>query len=114
MRTLLLVAAVVWSLFATAAGVVKCVDAAGKITFTQTTCPVGAASELLEIKASQRPSGEGPAVRLADPSKTYIKRKPKPIGEVSPAPRPSGNTPAAKKTSAPKTPKTYVTMTPKL
>ncbi len=65
-----------------AATVVKCMDSSGKVTFVQNQCPEGLVGELRDVKASQRPSGDGPAVRMADPSKTYVTAKPKPVRKV--------------------------------
>jgi hypothetical protein len=76
---ILAAAALLGSTSASAATVVKCVDDAGKITYAQNECPAGLVGEQHDVKASQRPSGEGPAVKLADPSKTYIKQEPKPV-----------------------------------
>ncbi|MCY1544208.1 hypothetical protein D9M68_800720 [compost metagenome] len=64
---------------------VKCVDAVGKVTFAQNECPAGMVGEQHDVKTSQRPSGEGPAVKLADPSKTYTSPRPK-VSKPRPAP----------------------------
>lgn len=78
MRLWILAAALVCSTAAQAATVVKCTDAAGKVTFAQNVCPGDTQGGEVEVKAAARPSGEGPAVQLADPSKTYVAPKPKP------------------------------------
>ncbi|WP_395501832.1 hypothetical protein [Ectopseudomonas mendocina] len=52
-----------------AASVVKCVDAAGKVTFSQHACPSPDHDVAVVSVNNQRPSGEGPATRLADPSR---------------------------------------------
>lgn len=49
-----------------AASVFKCVDAAGKITFSQSACASGSSSEAISPNA-QRPSGAGKSVQMADP-----------------------------------------------
>lgn len=67
-----------------AATVVKCVDAKGKVTFVQNQCPDGLDGELHEVKDNPRPSGDGPSVRMADPSKTFIKKEPKRVRRVVP------------------------------
>lgn len=78
MRLWILAAALACSTAAQAATVVKCTDAAGKVTFAQNVCPGDTQGGEVEVKAAARPSGEGPAVQLADPSKTYVAPKPKP------------------------------------
>ncbi|WP_280377989.1 hypothetical protein [Pseudomonas sp. BN515] len=85
MRLWILAAALLGSASASAATVVKCVDAAGKITYAQNECPAGLVGEQHDVKASPRPSGEGPAVKLADPSKTYIKKESRPVRRAAPA-----------------------------
>lgn len=77
MRHFLIAAALVCCGTASAASVVKCVDAAGKVTFAQNECPAGQAVEKHEVKASQRPSGDGPAVKLATPIKPSASPKPR-------------------------------------
>lgn len=77
-RLWILAAALACSTAAQAATVVKCTDAAGKVTFAQNVCPGDTQGGEVEVKAAARPSGEGPAVQLADPSKTYVAPKPKP------------------------------------
>ena len=54
---------------AQAATVVKCVDAAGKVTFSQHACPSAEHDSAVMSVNNQRPSGDGPAIRLADPAK---------------------------------------------
>lgn len=78
MRLWIIAAALACSTAAQAATVVKCTDAAGKVTFAQNVCPGDTQGAEVEVKAAARPSGEGPAVQLADPSKTYVAPKPKP------------------------------------
>ncbi len=78
MRLWIIAAALVCSTAAHAATVVKCTDAAGKVTFAQNVCPGDTQGGEFEVKTAPRPSGEGPAVQLADPSKTYVVPKPKP------------------------------------
>ncbi|MCU9947497.1 DUF4124 domain-containing protein [Pseudomonas sp. PDM13] len=78
MRLWIIAAALVCSTAAQAATVVKCTDAAGKVTFAQNACPGDTKGAEVDVKAAARPSGEGPAVQLADPSKTYVAPKPKP------------------------------------
>ena len=74
MRSLMLLILLVAALFAHAASVVKCVDAAGKVTFVQHGCPsVDHASEVVTAN-SPRPSGDGPATRLADPGRAPLVR----------------------------------------
>lgn len=51
------------------ATVFKCVDAAGKITFTQHDCPAASQDSSVVSVSNQRPSGAGPATMMADPSK---------------------------------------------
>lgn len=66
----LLISLAAW-LFASqlqAANVFKCIDAAGKVTFTQYQCDGHASSEEVAAPAAQRPSGDGPAVKIAKPS----------------------------------------------
>lgn len=53
---------------AVAGSISKCVDASGAITFSQHGCADGGAGQEVEAKAAPRPSGEGPAVKMADPS----------------------------------------------
>jgi predicted outer membrane repeat protein len=77
-RLWILAAALACSTAAQAATVVKCTDASGKVTFAQNVCPGDTQGGAVEVKAAARPSGEGPAVQLADPSKTYVAPKPKP------------------------------------
>lgn len=77
MRLWILAAALACSTAAQAATVVKCTDATGKVTFAQNVCPGDTQGGEVEVKAAARPSGEGPAVQLADPSKTYAAPKPK-------------------------------------
>lgn len=87
MRLWILAAALACSTAAQAATVVKCVDGAGKVSFAQNTCPAGTTGASVEVNAAQRPSGDGPAVQMADPSKTYARPKPKP------APKPAAPEP---------------------
>lgn len=87
MRLWILAAALACSTAAQAATVVKCVDGAGKVSFAQNTCPAGTTGASVEVNAAQRPSGDGPAVQIADPSKTYARPKPKP------APKPAAPEP---------------------
>lgn len=87
MRLWILAAALACSTAAQAATVVKCVDGAGKVSFAQNTCPAGTTGAAVEVNAAQRPSGDGPAVQMADPSKTYARPKPKP------APKPAAPEP---------------------
>lgn len=56
---------------AQAATVFKCVDAAGKITYTQQNCPAN--NSLDDVVRAHNPtvSGAGPAVRLAEPQRQY-------------------------------------------
>ncbi|MBX9816963.1 MAG: DUF4124 domain-containing protein [Burkholderiaceae bacterium] len=53
---------------AVASPVNKCVDVNGKVTFSQYGCSEGAASESVTISQPPRPSGDGPAVKMAVPS----------------------------------------------
>ena len=87
MRLWILAAALACSTAAQAATVVKCVDGAGKVSFAQNTCPAGTTGASVQVNAAQRPSGDGPAVQMADPSKTYARPKPKP------APKPAAPEP---------------------
>lgn len=86
MRLWIIAAALVCSTAAQAATVVKCTDAAGKVTFAQNACPGDTKGAEVDVKAAARPSGEGPAVQLANPSKTYVAPKPKPERRQKAAP----------------------------
>jgi hypothetical protein len=85
-RLWIIAAALACSTAAQAATVVKCTDAAGKVTFAQNVCPGDTKGAEVDVKAAARPSGEGPAVQLADPSKTYVAPKPKPERRQKAAP----------------------------
>ncbi|MCO7558028.1 DUF4124 domain-containing protein [Metapseudomonas otitidis] len=76
MRLWILAAALACSTAAQAATVVKCVDGAGKVSFAQNACPPGTSGEQVQVREAPRPSGDGPAVQMADPSKTYAPPKP--------------------------------------
>lgn len=52
---------------ASAASVTKCIDGQGKVTFVQHDCPAGTSSNSELSVESQRPSGSGPAVKIAKP-----------------------------------------------
>jgi len=71
----LILAAVVLSIEATAATVVKCVDAAGKVTFAQHACPDARAQASQVTFKNAAPSGSSAPVRLGTP-KPYV---PKPV-----------------------------------
>lgn len=77
MRLWILAAALACSTAAHAATVVKCVDASGKVAFSQNECPPGTTGAELKVEAAPRPSGDGADVRLADPSKSFAPPKPK-------------------------------------
>lgn len=64
--TLFAVAILLAASQADAASVFKCVDAGGKITFSQSACASGSSSEAISPNAP-RPSGTGKSVQLADP-----------------------------------------------
>lgn len=48
--------------------VTKCVDSKGKVTFSQYGCSEGATQQSVTISQPPRPSGDGPAVKMAKPS----------------------------------------------
>lgn len=51
-----------------AASVFKCVDAAGKVTFTQQSCPDSHALDDVVSARNDKPSGSGAASRMAPPA----------------------------------------------
>lgn len=51
-----------------AGAITKCVDSNGKVTFSQHGCAAGAEQNTVTVKEPPRPSGDGPAVKLAKPS----------------------------------------------
>ncbi len=85
-----LIIAVVFLAFAAgkvhASPVFKCVDAAGKVTFSQHGCGDGGGNEVIAPSAP-RPSGGGPAVKLADPAKVppvqFVRRNFNHCGELT-------------------------------
>jgi len=52
---------------ASGATVVKCVDSKGQVTFVQHRCPAATEKDSMISVESQRPSGAGPAVKIAEP-----------------------------------------------
>jgi len=74
MRFLYFVMLLVVPAIASAASVVKCVDAAGKVTFSQHACPSPDHDAAVVSVKNARPSGDGPASRLADPSRPAAAR----------------------------------------
>lgn len=67
-----------------AGAITKCVDAGGKVTFSQHGCPTGSDQDQVTVNA-QRPSGEGPAVKLADPARQPAARPKRERVYTSPA-----------------------------
>lgn len=57
-----------WPALSMAGAITKCVDAGGKITFSQHGCAAGSEQGQVTIKEPPRPSGSGPSVKLAKPS----------------------------------------------
>lgn len=76
LRLFLVIACVAAVSAAIASPVFKCVDAAGKTTFSQHGCGAGYDAEVLTPEAV-RPSGAGPAVKLATPSSAPAKPRAK-------------------------------------
>lgn len=83
MRLWIIAAALACSTAAQAATVVKCVDASGKVAFSQNECPPGTTGAELKVEAAPRPSGDGADVRLADPSKSFAPPKPKVVRHIA-------------------------------
>jgi hypothetical protein len=79
-------ATVILSSLAQADTILKCVDDRGEITFTQGRCPNGQSLDERMTIDNPRPSGSGPAIRLADPTPP-VKEAP-PINQQEQAPRP--------------------------
>lgn len=63
--------------FAHGSPVTKCVDRTGKVTFSQYGCAAGAAQESVTVSQPSRPSGDGPAVKMAKPSTQAPKQRAK-------------------------------------
>lgn len=59
---------VIWSATAMAGSISKCVDSKGSITYSQHGCSDGSAGQAINASPAPRPSGAGPAVKMADPS----------------------------------------------
>ncbi len=68
------------------APVFKCIDAAGKVTFSQHGCGEAGSDEVI-APVAPRPSGSGPAVKLADPAKVppvqFVRRNFNHCGELT-------------------------------
>lgn len=60
--------------------VLKCVDAAGNVNFTQTACPPGQHLDSISELTAPPPSGDGDPVKLAEP------KAPVPVTQAAPAP----------------------------
>lgn len=73
-KTMIVLAAVLLSSKLQAASVFKCVDAAGKVTFTQNqNCPRTAEFDAVVNARNATPSGSSSAVRMGDPARRTTK-----------------------------------------
>lgn len=70
--------------------ILKCVDAAGNVTFTQTRCPAGLKLESSSEVENVPPGGGNEVIKLAEPAKP----SPQPAEPVAP-PAPANNAPPA-------------------
>lgn len=64
MRTIILYAALLVTTNAQAAAITRCVDAAGKVTFSQHGCPQSSSADVLTV-TNPKPSSDGKVVRMA-------------------------------------------------
>lgn len=64
MRTIILYAALLVTTTAQAATITKCVDDAGKVTFSQHGCPRSSSADVLTV-VNPKPSSDGKVVRMA-------------------------------------------------
>lgn len=64
MRTIILCAALLASTTASATKITKCVDEAGKVTFSQHGCPQSSNADVLTV-SNPKPSSDGKVVRMA-------------------------------------------------
>ncbi len=56
-----------------AGSISKCVDGKGAVTYSQHGCSDGGSGQVVNASPAPRPSGAGPAVKLADPSSLPVR-----------------------------------------